>query len=126
LDASLIDMRSLLIAHQRRSKMTKTNQSKDTRAIQPRHFNRAPGDKVPSFKAGSKRAGILTALHKGATYEDIAALCVKQDGTPWKDSVIKATCTHFWSSRGFGIVEKPKGKYKLSLPKGVKLSDVIK
>jgi hypothetical protein len=99
--------------------MTKTEQSKKTRAIQPK-------PEFKTIKAGTTRGKILTALCEGATREQIAGLCLKKDGTPWGESAINAACKSFWVARGFYVTKSESGQFELTLPNGVKPSDVIK
>lgn len=43
-------------------------------------FMRKPGHEAKTVKAGTRRAAIMQALLKGATYDDISKLCIKDSG----------------------------------------------
>lgn len=89
-------------------------------------FTRAASKKAQPVKAGTRRAQLLTALLDGATRDDIAAMCVKADGSAWSKTAIRAAHTTFWVNLGYGIEEREDGKFVAILPKGMKREDAFK
>ncbi len=82
-------------------------------------FSKPAAKEATPVKAGSKRAEIAAALIKGATYDDMRKICIKESGEPWSKGATRAACTTFWTQRGFGI-EQRGDKFHMILPTGMK------
>ncbi len=84
-------------------------------------FKRAPGKAadLKRVRKGTKRETLLSLLHAGASYDQIAKTCVKKDGTPWTKAATKSACTTWACSLGYGVTETEPGHFQLVLPKGI-------
>lgn len=69
-------------------------------------FMRKPGREAKTYKAGTRRAEIALALLKGATIDDMRAICVKASGEQWSKNATRAALTTFQVNNGFGIEER--------------------
>lgn len=81
-------------------------------------FMRKPGREAKTVKAGTRRAAIMQALLKGATYDDIAKLCTKDSGESWTKAATRSACTTWPCSLGYGIEERD-GAFHLIMPAGM-------
>lgn len=81
-------------------------------------FIRKPGREAKTVKAGTRRAAIMQALLKGATYDDVSKLCIKDSGEAWTKAATRSACTTWPCSLGYGIEERD-GKFHLIMPKGM-------
>lgn len=86
-------------------------------------FMRKPGREAKTYKAGTKRAEIALALLKGATIDDMRAICMKADGkTQWSANATRAALTTFQVNNGYGVEERNEdgvSRFFLILPKGM-------
>lgn len=85
-------------------------------------FMRKPGREAKTYKAGTRRAEIALALLKGATIDDMRAICVKASGEQWSKNATRAALTTFQVNNGFGIEEREVDgvrRFYLIMPAGM-------
>lgn len=81
-------------------------------------FMRKARREAKTVKAGTRRAAIMQALLKGATYDDISKLCIKDSGEAWTKAATRSACTTWPCSLGYGIEERD-GVFHLIMPRGM-------
>lgn len=83
--------------------------------------NVTPFENLIPCRAGSKQQALVDALWKGATMDDLRAICVRRDGTPWDDSSIRSAFYEDMKKKGYGVKTSWNGEtptYHLVLPAG--------
>ena len=75
------------------------------------------------FPDGEAHAAVvgITSLVGGCTMDDLRAVCVKKDGTPWDDNSIRSGLYYDVKLKGYGVTTRIEGDvayYMLVLPKG--------
>lgn len=103
-------------------KQVEAKVARATKAKSRALFMRKPGRDAKTYKAGTKRAEIALALLKGATIDDMRAICVKADHTPWTANATRAALTTFQVNNGYGVEERDEDgvrRFFLIMPKGM-------
>lgn len=57
-------------------------------------------------RAGTMQQKFVEALHKGATWDELRAVAIRADGTPWDDKAISALMYSDLRGKGYGIRTK--------------------
>jgi len=81
-------------------------------------------DPMPTLiqaRVGSKQQAIIDLLTKGATMDDLRAVCVRRDGVSWDDNSIRSALYYDVRQKGYGVRTEWEGdtaRYHLVLPDG--------